>query len=110
MFGKIDMNEGMILENVVAQMLVAQGRQLFFYSRSSKEDYHKNIEIDFLIRDKKKICPVEVKSASYRKHTSLDRFSDSFSSKIGEKYIVSTKDLAKDKDILCIPAYMAIFL
>lgn len=110
MFDKMEINEGMLIENVVAQMLVSQGRQLFFYSRSDKSDFHNNIEIDFLIRNGKKICPLEVKSASYRKHTSLDRFSARFSSQIGEKYIISTKDLSKDQEIICIPVYMTMFL
>lgn len=110
MFDKIDLNEGMLLENMVAQMLVSQGHKLFFYSRTDKEDFHNNIEIDFLIRSKKKICPVEVKSSSYRKHTSMDRFSGQFSAKIGEKYIISTRDLTKDHEIFCLPVYMTMLL
>lgn len=107
MFDKIGINEGMLLENVVAQLLVAGGHRLFFYSRVDKADFHNNMEIDFLIRQRKKICPVEVKSGAYRKHTSLDRFGARFSDKVGTKYIVCTKDLSQDGDVVCIPAYMA---
>lgn len=107
MFDKIGINEGMLLENVVAQLLVSRGHRLFFYSRVDKEDFHNNMEIDFLIRDRKKICPIEVKSGAYRKHTSLDRFAGKFSDKVGTKYIVYTKDLTKDGEVICIPVYMA---
>ena len=110
MFDKVGINEGMFLENVVSQLLVAAGQKLFFYSRTDKNDFHNNIEIDFLIRKKKKISIVEVKSGEYRKHTSLDRFSQKFSDKVGDKYIIYTKDLKKEKDIVCIPAYMVYYL
>lgn len=110
MFDRVGINEGMFLENVVAQMLVAAGHRLFFYSKTDKNNFHNNIEIDFLIRDRKKICPIEVKSDSYRKHTSLDRFSQKYSSRLGTRYILYTKDLQKDQDILCLPVYMAGYL
>lgn len=107
MFDRVGINEGMFMENVVAQMLTASGHKLFFYSKTDKDDYHNNIEIDFLIRNRKKICPIEVKSDSYRKHTSLDRFAKKYSARLGTGYIVYTKDLQKDSEIVCIPVYMA---
>lgn len=110
MFDKIGINEGMLLENVVAQLLVSSNHRLFFYSKTDKEDFHNNIEIDFLVRDKKKICPIEVKSGNYKKHTSLDRFASKFSDKVGKKYIVYLKDLSKDGDVFCVPVYMAAYL
>lgn len=106
MFDRVGINEGMFMENVVAQMLTASGHRLFFYSKVDKEDFHNNIEIDFLIRERKKICPVEVKSDSYKKHTSLDRMAEKYGDKTGTRYIVYTKDLKKDEDIVCIPVYM----
>ena len=109
MFDRIGINEGMLLENIVAQLLVAGGHKLFFYSKVDKEDFHNNIEIDFLVRNKKKICPIEVKSNAYKKHTSLDRLGEKFSDKVGKKYIVYTKDLAKDGDVVCVPVYMAAY-
>ena len=79
-------------------------------SRVDKEDYHNNIEIDFLIRNKKKICPVEVKSGEYKKHTSIDRFSSKYSSKVGTSYIICMKDLSKDENVVAIPVYMTFCL
>lgn len=110
MFERVGINEGMFLENVVAQLLVAAGHRLFFYAGTDKQDYHNNIEIDFLVRKAKKICPIEVKSGEYRKHTSLDRFTEKFHDKTGTPYIIYTKDLKKDSNIVCIPAYMAYYL
>ena len=110
MFDRVGINEGMLLENVAAQLLVSKGHRLFFYSKVDKEDFHNNMEIDFLIRDRKKICPVEVKSGEYKKHTSLDRFGTKFSDKVGNKYIIYLKDLSKDKDVTCIPVYMTPYL
>lgn len=106
MFDRLGINEGMILENAVSQALVASGHKLYFYSKVGKENIHNNIEIDFLIRDKKKISPIEVRSGNYKKHTSLDRFNTRYSDKVGRKYIVHTKDLSKDQDIICITIYM----
>lgn len=103
-------NEGMFLENVVAQQLAAAGHRLFFYSKTDKEDYHNNIEIDFLVRKGKKINVIEVKSGEYRKHTSMDRFAARYSDKVGDQYIVYLKDLKRDGNVLCIPAYMAYYL
>jgi len=110
MFDRVGINEGMFVENIVAQMLVASGHKLFFYSRVDKEDYHNNIEIDFLIRDKKKICPVEVKSGEYKKHTSIDRFSKKYSDKVGTSYIICLKDLFKEENIIAMPVYMTFCL
>lgn len=106
MFDRVGINEGMFLENVVAQMLVAAGHHLFFYSKVDKENFKNNIEIDFLVRNGKKICPIEVKSNTYRKHTSLDRFKAKFSDKLGEQYIIYTKDFKIEENIVCLPVYM----
>lgn len=110
MFDRVGINEGMFLENVVAQLLVAAGHKLYFFSRVDKQDFHNNIGIDFLVRRQKRICPVEVKSGAYRKHTSLDRFMNKFRDKAGTGYIICTKDLKKDENIIRVPVYMAYYL
>jgi len=98
-----------LYENAVAQTLAANGNELFYHSWQNETSKH-NYEVDFLIARKNKICPIEVKSSGYKAHTSLDEFCKKFSSRISEKYIVYTKDLAKDADMLYIPMYMASFL
>lgn len=106
---KLDTDLGYLYENIVAQMLYATGKKLFYYSFSKEKSSH-NYEIDFLIANKNKICPIEVKSSGYKTHSSIDAFSNKFSSKIGQKYLIYTKDLRKDRDLLCLPIYMTMFL
>lgn len=106
---KLSANLGYLYENVVAQILAASGNELFYYTFSNETSRH-NYEIDFLIARKNKICPLEVKSSGYKTHTSLDIFSRKFSDRILQRYLIYTKDLDKDKDIICLPAYMVQFL
>lgn len=106
---KLDTDLGYLYENMVAQMLYASGNKLFYYTFPKDESKH-NYEIDFMISRKNKICPIEVKSSGYKTHASIDSFATKFSSKIGQKYLIYTKDLRKDGDLLCIPIYMAMFL
>ncbi len=106
---KLEVNLGYIYENVVAQMLVAKGNNLFYYTMGSDKSNHL-YEIDFLISKGNKICPIEVKSGNYRGHKSLDVFCDKFSNRIGEKYVVHTKDYKWENGINYIPVYMVPFL
>ncbi len=107
---RLHVNEGMLMENIVAQELRANGHRLYFYSRSDTDNRENHMEIDFLIRKKRKICPVEVKSGSYRRHSSLDKFRAKFHNKIGQAYILYTKDIQVKDDIVHLPLYMAMFL
>ncbi len=106
---KLEVNLGYIYENVVAQMLVAKGNNLFYYTMGNESSNHL-YEIDFLISKGNKICPIEVKSGNYRGHKSLDVFCDKFSNRIGEKYVVHTKDYKWENGINYIPVYMVHFL
>lgn len=107
---RLHVNEGMLMENVVAQELRANGHKLFFYSRTDKNQRENNMEIDFLIRQKRKICPVEVKSGAYRAHSSLDKFRIKFKGKIGQPYILYAKDVMVKEEVIHLPLYMAMFL
>jgi predicted AAA+ superfamily ATPase len=110
LFDKLHINEGMIMENALAQALRTSGHRLYFCSRVEPGNRRNNIEIDFLILNKNRISPIEVKSASYRYHSSLDKFNAKFSKTIGKSYIVYTKDVMVRDDITHIPVYMAMFL
>lgn len=110
LFDKLSINEGMIMENVVAQMLRTNGHKLYFYSRSDATNRKNDMEIDFLITEGNKICPIEVKSNNYVSHSSLDKFRDKFSSKIGNSYILYSKDVMVKDGIIHLPIYMAMFL
>ena len=107
LFDKLQLNEGMFLENIVAQMLVASDKRLFFYSRSSRENPDDRMEIDFLIAENRKIAPLEIKSSRYQQHVSLDKFVAKFKPRIGSKYIIYTKDLMEKDGVTFIPVYMA---
>lgn len=106
---KLGSNLGYLYENVVAQILAANGDKLFYYTFLNKKSGH-NYEIDFLLARKNKVCPVEVKSGGYNTHASLDAFCEKFSSRILNKYLVYTKDFRKDKDVFMMPVYMTMFL
>lgn len=107
---KLPTDLGYVYENVVAQLLRTSGHSLFYYTfKESPAEGHKPrfYEVDFLITQKDKICPIEVKSSGYKSHKSLDEFSRKFSSRIKSKYLLYTKDIRKVQDIICLPVYMA---
>ena len=104
---KLNINEGMLIENVVSQMLRLKRERLYFYSRSDSKHRENHMEIDFLITEEGKVCPVEVKSGNYRSHSSLDKFRTRFASVIGNSYILYTKDLMIKDGIVHLPLYMA---
>lgn len=110
LFDKLEINEGMVMENIVSQMLRFTGHKLFFYSRSDNKNRANHMEIDFVITQGKKICPIEVKSGNYRSHSFLDKFRKKFSSKIGTSYILYSKDVMIKDDIVHLPLYMTMFL
>ena len=110
LFDRIDINEGMIMENAAAQMLRTSGHRLYFYSRSDNLNRENHMEIDFLITKDNKISPIEVKSSNYRSHASLDKFRNKFSSTLGTSYILYPKDVMIKDNILHLPLYMAPFL
>ena len=106
---KLSANLGYLYENAAAQMLAAAGNELFYHTFLNRTSRH-NYEIDFLITRKNKICPIEIKSSGYKKHASLDRFSEKYPERIKNKYLIYTKDFAMDQDVICLPIYMLNFL
>lgn len=106
---KLDTDLGYLYENMVAQMLYANGYKLFYYTFPKEKSTH-NYEVDFLIAKKNKVCPIEVKSSGYKVHTSLDAFVNKFSSKMGQRFLIYTKDLKKEGELTLIPIYMTMFL
>ena len=106
---KLEANLGYVYENVVAQMLIVKGNNLFYYTMESDTSNHL-YEIDFLISVGGKICPLEVKSGNYRGHKSLDVFCKRFSSRVRDKCVVHTKDYKWENGIHYLPVYMVPFL
>ena len=112
--GKLGLNEGMLYENVIAQMLTANGHRLFFYTHYNEKKRRNDIEIDFIIsnnsKTKYKMYPIEVKSGTHYSVESLLRFREKYKSRIGGCYIIHPRNLTMKDDILCIPPYMTICL
>lgn len=110
MDGKLSLNEGMLYENVIAQIIAAKGKKLFFYTRYSDEKHRNDIEIDFLLsnesRTNYRITPVEVKSSKNYSTVSIGKFVEIFKRKIDRPLIVHPKNLSVVDGILRIPAYM----
>lgn len=101
---KLPENLGYLYENAAAQILSASGRKLYYHTWSSAEGIH-YYEIDFLIVEKAKISPIEIKSSRISQHKSMDVFSDRYSHVINKKYLYSQHDIAKDGDIQLWPMY-----
>lgn len=115
LFDKLAFNEGMIIENVVAQMLVSTKRKLYFFSRNEREDSSETMEIDFLISkdlitSKHNIIPIEVKSGARYTYTSLNKLKDKYKDYLDNAIIIHTKDLKMENNILYLPIYMTILL
>ena len=106
---KLSTNLGYVYENVIAQILRATGKKLYYHT-IPYGDGKKHYEVDFVIADGHKVSPVEVKSSGYKTHASLDEFCRKYSDRIQSKYIVYTKDLNRIGDVNYIPVYMAMFL
>lgn len=106
---KLNANLGYVYENLVAQMLKANGNELFYYTFPTENGKH-NYEIDFLLSRGNKICPIEVKSSGYRSHKSLDVFCNKYSSRISDRILLYTKDYQQDGETTCMPVYFTQFL
>ena len=109
----LGINQGMIIENMVAQMLRASGHNLYFHEylyQPEGNERQKKYEIDFLTIKKKKICPIEVKSSNYKSHKSFDYLIKKYQVKMEDRYIIYTKDIKYEDGITYIPVYMTMFI
>ncbi len=111
LFGKLEVNEGMIVENIVAQMLTASGHKLYFYSTPSAKDSNERMEIDFLITKAKisnrhNISPIEVKSSKNYTISSLRKFTAKYGEQTYTPYVLHTQDYKEADGIVYLPLYM----
>lgn len=107
LFDKLFINEGMFMENVVACSLINKDEKLYYYKHNDNINSENDIEIDLLIQRNGKVCPIEVKSSVYKRHTSLDKFVTKYKKKIGRPYILYQKDILVRDGIYHLPIYMA---
>lgn len=115
LFNKLEVNLGMILENIVSQMFVANNKKLYFYSNSSRDNKLDRMEIDFLICKKvptnsHNISPIEVKSGKNYTLTSIKKFMVKYKNYLNQPYVIHMDDLKENNEILYIPFYMAYLL
>lgn len=108
---KLEMNSGMLIENIVAQMLKASGHHLFFYSNNDREDKDSRMEIDFLIAKSKttsrhNISPIEVKSTVRYTTTSLTKCIKKYDKYLATPYVIHAADLKIENGIEYLPLYM----
>ena len=111
LFNKLTFNEGMITENVVAQMLTASNHKLYFFSRNNRNNSSDTMEIDFLISSDKitskhNIIPIEVKSGERYTYSSLKKLNSKYKDYLEKSIIIHTKDLKEEDNILYLPIYM----
>lgn len=111
LFDKLEVNKGMIIENIVAQMLTASGHKLYFYSNPSRDDASLRMEIDFLtakskISNRHNISPIEVKSSKNYTLTSLRKFKEKYKDQLHIPYVLHPNDLKEENGILFLPLYM----
>lgn len=112
---KLEVNMGMVMENVIAQMLVANNHRLFFYANASREDKDSRMEIDFLIAKSKisnrhNISPIEVKSGRNYTLSSLQKFKEKYKEQTDVSYVLHTGDLKEEEGTVFLPLYMTMFL
>jgi predicted AAA+ superfamily ATPase len=111
MLDKLEINKGMLVENIVAQMLIAAGHKLYFFASYDKQNAENTMEIDFLIRkptisNRHNISPIEVKSGKNYTTNSLDKFRQKYNQQLSTSYIIHTGDLKEERECMFIPLYM----
>jgi hypothetical protein len=106
---KLPANLGYLYENLVAQMIAAAGRELYYHTWNKEGSTH-YYEIDFLVSKGAKVSPIEVKSSGTGKHESLTVFKKNYSKNVGESFIISQKDIGKSGDIQLLPVYLTPFI
>lgn len=112
MLDKLEINKGMLVENLVAQMLRTAGHELYFFSSYSKENYEDTMEIDFLVRkptisNRHNISPIEVKSSKNYVLSSLKKFRTKYGPQLATSYVLHSADVKVDDKVVYLPLYMA---
>ena len=88
---------GMIGENYVAQALVCNGFQLYYWKNEN------TAELDFVIQIDGEVVPVEVKKGKRTKSTSLNMFVNQYKSRYAVR--ISAKNFGFENQIKSVPLY-----
>lgn len=113
--GKLSLNNGMFMENIVAQMLAANSHKLFFYSNHSRENKDNRMELDFLlhksiITNQHNINFIEVKSGTRYDLTSLEKAMKKYSNELNQAIVLHPGNLRCENNIFYLPVYMTFML
>jgi len=106
---KLPADLGYLYENAVAQMITSTNRASYYHTWEKKNSTH-YYEVDFLLQDKTKIVPLEVKSSATKKHESIDAFCKKYSKQVSQAVLLSQKDVGKDNNLKFVPIYMLPFI
>ena len=106
---KLPANLGYLYENLVAQMITASGRELFYHTWEKAGSTH-YYEVDFLTSEGSKVNAFEIKSSGSGKHESIKMFSEKFSQNVDKVYLISQKDAGREENLLFKPFYIMPFL
>ena len=106
---KLPADLGYLYENAVAQMITSTNRASYYHTWEKKNSTH-YYEVDFLLQDKTKIVPLEVKSSATKKHESIDAFCKKYSKQVSQAILLSQKDVSKDNNLKFVPIYMLPFI
>lgn len=106
---KLDINLGFLYENAVAQIIKATNRELYFHTWRKKDSTH-SYEVDFVLNNKGKLIPLEIKSASIKNHKSIDEFSKKYQSRISRSIVLSGNDVKNENMLLFKPLYLLPFI
>ncbi|MCR5732986.1 MAG: AAA family ATPase [Lachnospiraceae bacterium] len=106
---KLSADMGYLYENAVAQMIAATGRSTYYHTWEKENSTH-YYEVDFLLQDKTKLLPLEVKSSATKKHESIDAFCKKYSKSVSQAILLSQKDVGRDNNLKLKPIYMLPFI
>ena len=103
--GDVNINNGAIYENAVAQELHAHGWKLRYFN-SKKQG-----EVDFLLEQDDEIIPLEVKSGKdYQRHSALNNVMQNKEYGIRRAIVLNNDNLSENDNVLYAPIYMTMFL
>ena len=111
----LQVNEGMLIENIVAQCLIANGHNPYFYKKEIKEA-KKTYEVDFVIRKQNKINLIEAKSSDSKSIKSIKLAKEIYGKTISGMYVLHEGEIKKgsketdDEGIIYLPYFMACVL
>lgn len=100
-----EVNNGAHFENAIAQQLLANGFEPYYYKK-------KNIgEIDFIIEMSGKVVPIEVKSGkNYKSHKALDNLMNIPEYHVEKAYVFSIGNIETKDNITYLPIYLCYLL